>query len=217
MNILPVLAVLLVMGVMYTQRQHLKLKLAAIGPVEGDEDIKIAGEHFSVPREDIGELAAQDFLKQKDSGNIEKARGLGLRYAQAILYPEQGPLVDEMEGRSPLFHHHQYILYSYAVNHVIADFSPNSILAQTSLNLFYAQLEEKSPELYMHVSDTAAFSLYILCERSKTRSDDDIGRTFASLVGKEDDNTVIIYANRLYSKLYHFCVEQINAVQYSEV
>lgn len=218
MNILPVLA-LACAGVLYTlcRMGRQNLLLATTG-IDGDEDIKIAPGHFSQsPRaEDAAELAAEDFLRQKRSGNVELARELGSRYARALLQMENGPLAGELKGKPQTMWPHIFLLYSYVVNHVIADHSPNSILAQTSLNVFYKDIEAASPELYRYVSDMAAFSLYILCERSRNRSDEEIGMIFAGLAGSDSDTALVRYGNELYDKLYAYCIGEIRGTPYED-
>lgn len=217
MNSYAILLALAGMSALYFANRSLGAKLL-LAEIE-DEDIKIASGPFSARSsgEDISELAARDFLMEKRAGNIERARELGIQFAQAILDTKAGPLVREMVHKPQQVQHHQYLLFSYVVNRVIAEQSPNGILAQTSLNVFYSEVEEKSPDVYKHISDMAAFSLYILCERSKCRSDEEIGQVFAQLCGGESDSTLMDYGNRLYRKLYDSCMEIIGHTPYSDV
>lgn len=188
--------------------------LAAAGD---DEDIKIAGDRFPKPSVDASELAAREFLRQKESGNVDRARELGKLFARAVLGVESGPLAGEMSGKPMQVQHHLYLLYTYVVNRVIAEYSPNSILAQTSLNVYYSEIEGASPALHTHVSDMAAFSLYILCERSKNRTDDEIGRIFAELCGLDNQAELREYGNQLFRKFYDACAEKIKQVPYTPV
>jgi hypothetical protein len=171
-----------------------------------DEDIKIAGESFSSGsrQEDSSEIAARQFLEQKQSGNIDKARALGERYVQVLL-DEVPELFGAAAQPQPLLLHHQMLLYSYALNRVVAEHSPNSLVAQTVLNVFYDELESSSPAIYHHVSDMAAFSLYILCERSERRSDDEIGNVYATLCGEADNAQRSEEGNRLYRLYSAYC------------
>lgn len=211
---LPILAFICTLA-LYLARNSWKrpLLLAA----EGDEDIKIAPGSFSQPcAEDGADLAARDFLKQKGCGNIDRARDLGTRYAKALLHTQDGPLAGEAEGKPPQVQHHIYLLYAYVVSHVIADHSPNSILAQTSLNIFHSTVEASSAEMTAHINDTAAFSMYILYERSSSRADE-VGRIFAGLAGRETDTALAAYGNRLYDEIYLFCVQEIRRTKYIDV
>lgn len=184
-----------------------------------DDDIKIATGHFSGGgvREDSADLAAENFLRQKNSGNIDHARSVGAYFAKLALSPQLGPLADELEGKSPLVQHHLYLLYSYIVNRVIAEHSPDSILAQTSLNVFYSNIEEASPELHKHVTDMAAFSLYILCERSPNRSEDELGQVFADLLDMEDNAQMVQLGNGFYKRMYQSCMQVIKDTPYSVI
>lgn len=178
-----------------------------------DDDIKIAPDTFTAVATDSAEEAARQFLKQKNSGNIEKARELGKTFSDAIIHIENGPLGKETACTVREWHH-KLLLYSYVVNRVIAEYSPNSILAQTSLNVFYSGIEAESPELHSHVSDMAAFSLYVLCERTKNRNSDDIGEIYANLCDFGGDQEKIGEGNMFYNKVYVFCKEKIEAIQY---
>ncbi len=174
--------------------------------VAGDEDMKIAGDSFRPAPSDAGEVEAKVYLEQKSSGNVEKARGLGRQFALALRERVAESLNDPaFKGEAATQEHHKAVLYSYVINRVIADLSPNSILAQTALNVFYDDLEDETPVLADHVRDMAAYSLYILCERSETCVDDEIGRIYARLCGEENSLERIEEGNRCYREFYHLC------------
>lgn len=181
-----------------------------------DEDIKIAPGSFTGIHalSDSGEEAARQFLEQKECGNIDKARALGKAYADAIIHIETGPVAESGKPRTQRELHQQLLLYSYTVNRVIAEQSPNSIVAQACLNVFYSRIEEASQELHKHVSDMAAFSLYVLCERSRNRTDDDIGAIYAQLCDFAGKREVIDEANAFYRRVYEFCGEKLAAIDF---
>lgn len=183
-----------------------------------DEDMKIVPDPAAAApsAEDVAEQAAQEFLRQKELGNIRHARELGARYAQALIDTQRGVLVSDLKGTELPIQHQQYLLYSYVVNRVISEQSPNSIVAQTTLNKFYKDVEEASPELYRHISDMAAFSLYILHERSKARADQEIGFVFADLCGYEANRALADYGNTLFQRLYAFCLQEMQQTPYQE-
>lgn len=181
-----------------------------------DEDVKIASGSFKkeVVHVDSGEEAARQFLEQKNCGNIDKARILGKDYANAIINIETGPVAQEGKPRTQRELHHRLILYSYIVNRVIAECSPNSIVAQTCLNVFYTAIEEASAELYKHVSDMAAFSLYVLCERSPSRSDAEIGAIYAELCDFDGREDIVKEGNDFYVSIYRFCLDKLDGIGY---
>lgn len=182
--------------------------------VEDDGDMKIVDGPFFSPEksgEDAAEKAARDFLLQKENGNIQRARQLGCLFAKDVWESFSAP--NSLADISQQEFHHRLLLQSYIVHRVISEYSPNSILAQTSMGVFYHAVEEYSQLLYQHVSDTAAFSLYILSERSGD-SADEIGRIFARLIGQEDNPKAIASGNRLYRECYDHYVKEINDIAY---
>jgi hypothetical protein len=184
---------------------------------EDDSDMKIAQDSFrpgAAAAEDAAEKAAQEFLHQRDNGNIERARQLGQLFAADLQQFGQSALRDvELRAVTQQEHHHQLLLCSYIINRVIAEHSPSQILAQTSSSMFYKQVESLSRTLYQDISDTAAFSLYILNER--LGSPEDIGHIYARLLGAENDLLLAQKGNRLYSTLYQNCRERILSVNYT--
>ena len=192
------------------------LLLAVTG--DGDEDMKIAspGSFSRNGASEEAELAAQKYLKLKSTGNIDKARSLGERFAAVLLQKEAAIRAGVAGGLDPLCMHHQLVLYSYVVNRVISDLSPDPLLAQTSLNVFYEQMEEISPDLYRHISDMAAFSLYILCERGN-RSQGGIGSVYARLCEREGDAAVREEGDSLYEKFYALCAGEVQGIGYSAI
>jgi hypothetical protein len=184
----------------------------------GDEDMKIVGDSFSpLPAEDPAETEARRFLKQKSVGNIEKARELGKIYAQAVVDMTKNSPLDSAADGGQMEFHHQLVLCSYVVNRVIAERSPHSILAQTSLRVFYDEVERASTVMYTHVSDPAALSLYTLWERSRSRDEDEIGRIYAKLCGQEGNCKTIQDGNALSRWFYGVCTQYIENTAYTEV
>jgi len=182
--------------------------------VVGDEDIKIADGNFGVaPDADAADLAAKEFLRQKQNGNIDHAHELGESFAQILWDMAQGVIMDNDQGLTQQEIHHRLLLCSYVVNRVIASFSPNSIVAQTALSRFYAGVESRSNVLHRHVSDTAAFSLYILNERSGG-GDFEIGKIYAKLIGRENDPESARQGGEVYEQFYSSCKNIVNQVEF---
>ena len=179
-----------------------------------DEDIKIAGQEKPGKQTESAEEIARLFLEQRNRGNIDKARQLGRDFAAGIIQPANSPLWPDRAPDTQREYHHQLLLYSYVINRVIAERSPNSLLAQTTLNVFYSEIEAASPKLHQHVSDMAAFSLYILCERSPSRGDGDIGAIYADLCDYEGHPEVIAEGNAFYRRLFDYCCEKIREIGY---
>ncbi len=183
---------------------------------EGDEDMKIAGGLSAPgPAEELSEAeqSALAYMRQKEAGNVDRARELGRKFADALADETARARPDA----EPLRVHHRVVLFSYIVNRVITELSPNSIIAQTALNIFYDRLEERSAELAEDVRDMAAFSLYILCERSGANAEDEIGRIYARLCGHEDETAFVDEGNALYRRCYDLCGEMHARTEYVEI
>ena len=183
---------------------------------DGDEDIKIAGEHFSAPVSgaDAADLAAREFLCQKQNGNIDRAHGLGEFFAESLWELAQSIIMDNEWGLTQQEIHHRLLLCSYVANRVIARHLPNPITAQTALSRFYSEVESRSNVLHRHVCDTAAFSLYILNERSDN-NDYEIGKIYSKLIGRENDPESVSQGNKVYSSFYTVCKNAVDQVDFS--
>ncbi|WRS28227.1 hypothetical protein U6B65_03605 [Oscillospiraceae bacterium MB08-C2-2] len=208
-TLLLLLALLSSLAFFANQRKGSPLMFA----VAGDEDIKIAPESFSspFPREDTAERAARQYMRQRETGNIDKARKLGATFAKGIL---EGTIISRDAELDAPDYTQQVLLYSYVVNLVIQHRSPNSILSQTALNVFYEILEESSKELYAIISDMASFSFYILCERTHASSEECVGDVFAKLASRPGEEFYIERGNSLYQRFYKYCLKELEQVDY---
>lgn len=166
-------------------------ELLLFAQADGDDDMKIApsdGFFAKKNADESAELSAQRFMQMKESGDIEKAHKLGENCAETLKKEVQK--FCDLDNLN-LKEHHYIVLYTYAVNKSTYLFTPNSIIAQTILNVFYANIEESSPKINMHISDMAAFSLYMLCERTGECDPKQIGAVYAKLCGAEEDENTI--------------------------
>lgn len=174
-----------------------------------DSDMKIAPDR---PSElfDLSEGAASAFVREKNNGNMEKARQLGQSLARE-LGRRQGGLpyfgVGVFDDAQSLGQ--RRLLYAYIVSRVIEDTAPNSIVAQSALSAFYGQIQRETPEYYAAVTDSAALSLYILAGRSEPDDYNALGGAFARLCGREGDPVFQRYGREL---ALYFAVKCTQAV-----
>ena len=206
----PSLPVALAMAALaLTAIQKGRLAFAVTG--EEDADMKIAPSGGSA-RYSAGEAAeeaeaeAREYLRQKSAGNISLARALGEQFAALLIAEAKDHFDPWPEGMAEALRaHHSLLLLSYVVNRVVADLSQNSILAQTTLNVFYSEMEEKAPSLDKYIRDMASYSLYILCERSQQCAADEVGRIFARLCGDKDNDRLIADGQARFLDYYKRC------------
>lgn len=194
---------------------------AAMGDEGQDTDIKIAPEKMSSAGTEQGfEEARQEaevYLRQKSLGNVGKARTLGGQFADLLIetveknfnpWPEQ--MADSLRA------HHLVLLFSYAVNRVVTQLSPNSILAHTALGVFYNEVETRVPELDKCIKDMASYSLYVLCERGSSCTDQEIGKIYARLCGDRDNPALIDEGEAAFMSYHKSCAELHERARYLE-
>ena len=211
------LSALILLLAVFTALFYYKTRLPGVllAVTGNDDDVKIATGSFggSKKQPDQAEQAAQEFLRQKQLGNVDKARQLGTSFAE-LLWGHAQELIMGEGNLLQLEVHHRLLLCSYAVCRVVSEASPNSIVAQTALSRFYSAVEERSNVLNRHVSDTAAFSLYILSERSK---DDiaEIGKIYAKLIGNDGNADKIAQGNEVFICFYDKCTRMSRSVDWA--
>ena len=175
-----------------------------------DSDIKIVPEHPSQVF-DMGEGAANAFARETANGNMEKARKLGARFGCALLNGESDGITMFGVGAydNPQTILQRKVLFSYIVNRVVEDMAPNSIVAQSVIASFYDTVRTASRELCDGISDSAAFTLYILAGRSAPDDLKAIGRIFAQLCGHEGDPVFLQYGYELANYFMRQCTQEV--------
>lgn len=184
---------------------------------EDDSDIKIASQHFenNVP---LGcEEEADEFLAEKSNGNIAKAHQLGASLADEVLREDGESLfgIDDTEDRLAI--KHRRILFAYAIDICLEKLLPNELTAQTARNSFYDHLKNAAPLLYHDISESGAFTLYILCQRTHHEHIEEyIGRTFAKLCEKEDSQNYRDLGSALFLKYMTTSEKIIDSMQFAK-
>ena len=139
-----------------------------------DEDMKIAPScPTSIQEEtDSTDRSVLDFVRQKNNGNVTRAKMLGAQLAGVVL--DMGKQLLGGPRRNQ-----QLMLVSYGLNRMVETLSPNSTVAHTVLNTFYDQVQEKDEQIYQAINDSAAYTLYML----EARQEDNMGKVYAKLCG----------------------------------
>ena len=157
---------------------------------EDDSDIKIAGQE---PSEEVSDsMVAQEYLTQRENGNIERARQLGRTLAIELFGCDEILNLGYDRSETPLVLAQRRVLFSFVAGRAIDELTPNSILADTAVSAFYDVVKEH-PSIYAEINDAAAISLYMLTSRAPGLEPNAVGRVFAKLCGRE--------GSRLYGKM----------------
>ncbi len=159
---------------------------------EDDSDIKIAGQETMLEEDAEDTAVAEEYLRERENGNIERARQLGRTLATELFNCDEVLNLGYDRSESPLVLTQRRILFSFVVGRAIDELIPNSILADTAVSVFYDVIKEK-PAVYGEINDAAAISLYMLTSRAPGLDACAVGRVFAKLCGRE--------GSRLYAKM----------------
>lgn len=130
-----------------------------------DSDMKIAPE-FPLPKAtgDRAEEVAAEFLRNRENGNIKKARILGTELAKDMLVfdREVGSFVTHP---SAVFSVELKLLFAFCVMSV-PEKNASNLVSHTLRGSFFDFLGEKAPYIYDAVTDSAAMSLYKIAEEN---------------------------------------------------
>lgn len=153
-----------------------------------DEDIKIYGEGMLSPGEPGDEEAAVRYVAHRKNGNMEKTRQLGELLAQTLVG-------DASRLAEDCYKPQKLVLLSFLVSDELSAALSDGMLRQSAAAAFRRRVEELDPEVFAIITDSAAFSLYLLHDRRV--GDDQCGQVLAELCGREEDGALIEAGNAL--------------------
>lgn len=170
---------------------------------EDDSDMKIAGMEQK-PAEDEAARAAERLAQHKKSGADKKARALGEALAVRVMAEDVGALCSgDTAARAIL---QCRLLLSCAVSWQL-DRLLDKVLAGVAREAFTGTLERDYANFYTQMTTSGALSFYTLCLRDAGEPSERIGRTFARLSGREDDEAAARGGAALY-RSFTAAVEQ---------
>ncbi len=154
-----------------------------------DDDMKIYGDGDSEPAPvSPGEASAALYVAHRENGNLEKTRQLGELLAQTLVGDVARLGEDE-------FRRQKLVLLSFLVSDELDAAFSDGILLKSAAAAFRRRVEELDPEVFAIITDSAAFSLYLLHDRRV--GDDQCGQVLAELCGREEDGALIEAGNAL--------------------
>lgn len=178
---------------------------------QDDSDIKIMPDKPSAIF-DSAEGAANAFLRETHNGNMEKAKVLGGQLAAELSVNRDGAnLFGADSDKNMTFQ--RKVLYCYLVTRVVEDLSPNSMVAQSALAAFQDALQKDEPDIYDYIMNPTVFSQYILAARNVVEDTAAIGRVYAHLCGKADDELLARHGSELTKYFTMYCTELLMRIQ----
>lgn len=180
---------------------------------EDDSDIKIAGEEKKAPVDDSLK-EAEELRKQKENGNLERARRLGQLLSKDIIRLDGESSFGEDEEESCEVRMQRRLLLAFAACYGVDVFVENKMVGKVAVNSFYDTLKKSLPAFYDDLSGSGAFSFYYLSVRRGGNVEKNIGKTFAMLSGKEDDSVLSELGEALFIRFTDVIEKTIESVNF---
>ena len=168
-----------------------------------DSDMKIVGAR--APKvEDINTADVLAALAQQHfNGNYAKAKALGANIVSAFSYHAAPDELKELvleAGVSPDdgVMLQVKILSVFSAEYCLNTYLPSALLSGVALGELYEVLEKISPDFYGVLSHSTAFSFYYLAVKSNGEVPAQIGRQFAALCGKPNEEAYCALGEKLH-------------------
>lgn len=155
-----------------------------------DQDIKIymGANEAEATIQSSGEQAAKEFVAHRENGNLAKTRELGELLAETLV-GDASRLSQESHG------HQKLVLVAYLLQDEAEDKLPNVILQKSVLSAMHRRLEVANPQLLEVITDSTAFTLYILGDRQ--RQGKSTGEILAQLCNQDRNQALIARGDQL--------------------
>lgn len=162
--------------------------------LEHDNDVKIFGDSVDLSQfvpfdTETAASMVQQVEREKQNGNLGKARRMGARLAEDIAAIDHITPPANGAAENPALLTQRRILLAFAAEVGMDAFLPNNLTAQEAQNIFYNNLHLIAPAFYDDLQESGAFSFYYLCVRNGRQVERCIGETFARLCGMADSES----------------------------
>lgn len=135
--------------------------------------------------------------KHRANGNSAKACILGERLAD--LMPEEFCPEDEKKLKNnELLQLRALMVFSAQI--ALHKYLPHTILSTQAVNAMFGKLEQTSPGFFSNISDGSSFSFYYLSVRKRFDVDLEIGKNFAMLCDRDDNEYFIALGRRVFNE-----------------
>ena len=176
-----------------------------------DSDMKIVGKRLQPI--DESDIEAKLYNHERENGNLEKAHEIGRFFAEALMNSEG--FAYEKNRASDFEARNRSILFAFTADRVLSTFMPNHIIARSAQNEFFDVIRRGDIGLYESISRSGAFSMYLLCRRRGDGHYIGVGKVYAGVIRRPDDETTVAKGNEIYEKYFDFCIEHIKNIEFS--
>lgn len=182
-----------------------------------DRDIKIAGTQPSnIDRNKIEtSYATEEFNREKQKGNIEKAKQLGAVIAKRLSAADQSILSDIIgEDKSQYISQcHQLVAFTVSVS--LGRLCSSLVVSKTAYNSFSETLKNIAPEMHHNSKDMGAWSFYFLAYRRADDVERRIGQTFAMLCSHDGDPVFQEIGEALYCRVMSLVEDLVKEINFA--
>jgi len=176
-----------------------------------DSDMKIVGK--KIQPMDESDIEAKLYNHERENGNLEKAHDIGKYLAKALMDTEG--FAYEKNRASDFEARNRSILFAFAADRVLSTFMPNHIIARSAQNEFFDEIRSRDIGLYESISRSGAFSMYLLCRRRGDGRYTGVGRVYADVLRKPENEDTVAFGEGLYAKYFDFCIEHIKNIEFA--
>ena len=162
-----------------------------------DDDIKIFHPKIKeTPASDLTSIAGV-MDKHRANGNSAKADILGERLAD---YKPEDLSPDDVKKISNKELMQLRALMVFAAQIAMHKYLPHKILSAQAVNSMYEKIEQTSPGFFRNISDGSSFSFYYLAVRKNENVEEEIGKDYAMLCDRDDNEYLIDLGKRVYAQ-----------------
>ena len=167
-----------------------------------DSDVKVfPSSGFGAPSGDVSEREAQEYVENRQNGNIDIAREMGRQLAGLVIgyRPEEEPFLGDEQL---LFQ--SRVLYLFAARTACDIYSPSPIVASTASQSLSDTISRQAAEVYNAFITSRTVTLYFLA----LDADDvgqAVGKAFASVCDHPEDVFYVHLGSGLYETFLSRC------------
>ncbi|MBQ5328748.1 MAG: hypothetical protein J6J15_06180 [Oscillospiraceae bacterium] len=176
-----------------------------------DSDMKIVGKRLQPI--DESDMEAKLYNHERKNGNLEKAHDIGKFFAESLM--NEDGFAYEKNRASDFEARNRSILFAFTADRVLSTFMPNHIIARSAQNEFFDEIRRRDIGLYESISRSGAFSMYLLCRRRGDGRYTGVGRVYAGVIRRPDDEATAAKGDEIYEKYFDFCIEHIKNIEFA--
>lgn len=178
-----------------------------------DDDIKIFHpKKTDAAGADLAELALLvDFYRS--NGNTQKATELGEQLAQLTpenFCPDDAARLTTNEVRQ------LRALMLFAAQIALHKYLPHAMLSSQAINSMYTRLSETAAGFFANISDGSSFTFYYLTVRKNRDVIENIGKNYAMLCDKDEDEYLVSLGGRVFSQVDVYICDMIEKAEFAE-